>query len=281
MKKIFFFDVDGTLIGKSQKITKRNHQAISLLRKEGHKVFLCTGRMTLSAMGGLEGLEVDGMITLAGGVVQIGDHVIFENSIDKSILKEIIKLFEKYNIFYTLETKVGNFHKKELQEFYLNWIDEHYEEDLVANKLLKEDKIGKYQYDIHDFDTNTTNVQKMMFVSKNKENFEIVKPLLEKQFNINYFSHDDKYVDGELILKDCTKTSGIEKVLQYYNYDISSTVAFGDSMNDYEMLSYVKQAIVFIDAPEEIKSLTNIYFENPDDDGIYKALIQTGFVGSL
>ena len=281
MNKVIFFDVDGTLVGKSQKITENNQKALSLLRKNGYKVFLCTGRMTLSAMIGLEETEIDGMITLAGGVVYVGNDIIFENKIDKNLLKKVIQLFDEHHIYYSLETRLGNFHTKGLQDFYLNWIDEHYKDNPVAKATLKADKIGKNQYLIRDFHMNEMNVQKMTFIAEKRENFEIIQSQLEDIFNINYFSQNEKYIDGELILKDCTKITGIEKILQYYQSDISHTVAFGDSMNDYEMLSYVDTAIAYINAPEQLKALAIDYFDNPDQDGIYQTLLKQGFIDSL
>lgn len=278
MKKYIFFDVDGTLVGKSQKITLRNQKAISTLRKNGHKVFLCTGRMPLSALIGLEELEIDGMITLAGGIVHIGNQIIFENSIDKNILKMVIQLFNDHHVYYSLETKVGNFHTKGLQDFYLNWIDEHYIDDPVANKTLKADKVGKNQYRIEDFDIDKINVQKITFIAEKREDFEAIKLELEAIFNINYFCQNEIYIDGELILKDCTKINGIEKVLQHYQSNVSNTIAFGDSMNDYQMLSYVDTAIAYINAPEQLKTLASDYFDDPDDDGIYKTLLKLGLI---
>ena len=46
--KYVFFDIDGTIRGKSREITKRNREAICKLRENGHKAFLCTGRAPVS-----------------------------------------------------------------------------------------------------------------------------------------------------------------------------------------------------------------------------------------
>lgn len=67
MGKYLFYDVDGTLVGNSQRITMRNKHALLEASAQGHRVFLYTGRAYLSAFLGLDDLEVDGMITHAGG----------------------------------------------------------------------------------------------------------------------------------------------------------------------------------------------------------------------
>lgn len=50
MEKYLFFDIDGTLTGRSQRITERNKRALTRARENGHKIFLCTGRAYRSAL---------------------------------------------------------------------------------------------------------------------------------------------------------------------------------------------------------------------------------------
>lgn len=277
MRKLLFYDVDGTLVGNSFAITQKNKEALDLARQRGHKVFLCTGRAPLSALIGLDGVTTDGMITLAGGVVTIGNKIIYENSIDIDTLHYLMELFNQNHIYYSLETKIGNFHTKGLQDFYLHWIDEHYQNDLQANALLKEDKIGKNQYSIHEYDEQKTNVQKMTFVAEDRKDFEAIQDKLEDIFHIHYFSKEEKYIDGELILKTCTKVHGIQQVLDYYMSD-KDTVAFGDSMNDLQMMKFVNQGIVYEGSPEELKKYAKYYFIDPDQNGIYKVMKKIGLI---
>ena len=44
MKKMIFLDIDGTLISKLGKVSKKVYQAIKKAQKNGNLVFLCTGR---------------------------------------------------------------------------------------------------------------------------------------------------------------------------------------------------------------------------------------------
>lgn len=278
MRKLLFYDVDGTLVGNSFAITEKNKEALDIASQRGHKVFLCTGRAPLSAFIGLDGVKTDGMITLAGGVVTIGSKIIYENSIDIDTLHYLMELFDQNHIYYSLETKIGNFHTKGLQDFYLHWIDEHYQNDPQARALLKEDKVGKNQYSIHEYDEQKTNVQKMTFVAEDRKNFEAIQDKLEDIFHIHYFSKEEKYIDGELILKTCTKVHGIQQVLDYYHMSDKDTVAFGDSMNDLQMMKLVNQGIVYEGAPEELKEYANDFFIDPDQDGIYKVMKKTGLI---
>ena len=45
MKKILFFDVDGTLVDfGASTMSKNTSDALIAAKKNGHKIFLCTGR---------------------------------------------------------------------------------------------------------------------------------------------------------------------------------------------------------------------------------------------
>ena len=50
MGKYLFFDIDGTLIGPSKRVTKNTEEGIKKARANGHKTFLCTGRAPVSIM---------------------------------------------------------------------------------------------------------------------------------------------------------------------------------------------------------------------------------------
>lgn len=64
MGKFLFFDIDGTLIGKSKMVTEKTKLAIQNARQNGHRAFLCTGRAPTSIVGDIRNIEFDGAIIL-------------------------------------------------------------------------------------------------------------------------------------------------------------------------------------------------------------------------
>lgn len=178
---------------------------------------------------------------------------------------------------YTLESKDGNFHTPGLQRFYLNWIDEHFAGDEAAKTILKADKIGKNQYYVGDFEETKNPVHKFNFLAWRREDFEAVQDELSRDFHIHLFYNlagENAGVDGELIPKDCTKAHGMEELLAYYHADIKDTVAFGDSANDFQMISCAGMGVVHIQAPTELKKYAAATFDDPDKDGIYHVMRQ-------
>ena len=84
--KYVFFDIDGTIRGKSREITKRNKEAICKLRENGHKAFLCTGRAPVSITQDILDVGFDGVISAAGSFIQIDGEYIYENFLDSKLL---------------------------------------------------------------------------------------------------------------------------------------------------------------------------------------------------
>ena len=49
---------------------------------------------------------------------------------------------------------------------------------------------------------------------------------------------------------------------------MKDTIAFGDSMNDFQMISEAAYGVVSYLAPDKLKAIADDTFEEPDDDGI-------------
>ena len=68
------------------------------------------------------------------------------------------------------------------------------------------------------------------------------------------------------------------KVCDYLDVPIQDTIAFGDSMNDYQMLEKANQGIVFEGAKEKLLDIAYDTFKDPDQDGIALSLEKLGLI---
>lgn len=93
MGKYLFFDIDGTLLGKSRRITEKTKQAIQRARKNGHKIFICTGRVPAFIVGDVNDIEVDGIVSGVGSFVEIGGQYIFEHYMESQLTEKVV-MFE-------------------------------------------------------------------------------------------------------------------------------------------------------------------------------------------
>lgn len=278
--KYLFFDIDGTLAGKSRRITSETRQAIAKARRLGHKVFLCTGRAPVSIVGDAKELEVDGMVCGAGSFIKIGNRFIYEHYLDRKLLSEVMQLFREHHIMFKLESKDIVYQTGGLQEFF----DARHAKRIKMNAELARFrdllKLGEKRRPICFFDIKRIGVAKIVFVAKDKKEFEACVPELEKNFNIVIFSKpEEAAMNGEIILKTCTKGDGIRRVMDYYHADIADSIGFGDSMNDYQMLETTGSGAVFEGAQEKLKELAQYYFCEPDEGGISQVMAQMGLLG--
>ena len=270
MSKYLFFDIDGTLVGKNKQITKNNAFAIKKARDNGHKVFIATGRAPTTIHDAIWQLNVDGFICSAGSYIYINHELIYEHAIDPDLLKETIDLFENNQMHYTLECIDCLYESKGNQAFFERINKKRFKENLellryfmVNRSKQNRHPISEYHYDIP--------VCKLDFVSPGKKVLTIENEL-NKHFNVVYFREEDTFINGEIIIKDCTKAHGIQHVLDYYEASKEDSIAFGDTMNDYQMLEYAHTSVCYKDSEEKLKALCDYEFESPDNDGIYKVM---------
>lgn len=278
MMKYVFFDIDGTLRGESRTITERTKAAIRQLRKNGHKAFVCTGRAPVSITPDILEIGFDGVISSAGSFIEIDGQYIFESSMDPVLLKKALLLFTNAKVGFTLETKDCLFQSVYAKEFL-----ERREKDRSDNpelaRMVEQRKRNENIKPVSEFDFEKDKVTKIVFISYDKYALLDTVPHLSKDFNVVQFSKpEDDYINGEIIVKDCTKAHAIERVIDYYGASLEDTIAYGDSMNDYQMLEKAHLGIVYEGAKEKLLDIAYDTFIDPDHDGIALSLEKLGLI---
>lgn len=202
MGKFLFFDIDGTLVGKSKMVTEKTKLAIQNARQNGHRAFLCTGRAPTSIVGDIRNIEFDGAICSAGGFVIVDGEYIFENFMNQYILSEVMTLFINNHILFTLETKKALYQTPGVNEFFDQKHQKDCENNLELMRFFQLRRMGENRLPIKDFNILTTGVTKVCFIAPNKQSFYDCVPFLEEFFNIVTFSkEEDDFINGEIILK--------------------------------------------------------------------------------
>lgn len=279
MSKYLFFDVDGTLRGKSRMIHEKTKTALRHLQQEGHKLFICSGRSPAALKGPIvQEIAFDGIIACAGGCILVNGQWIFEHDIERSLLRRVLKTFQDMNILYSLETRDALYQPEALTAYYETKRRLRCQDHPEILKKFEEENRDFIYRPMEAFDDTVTGVPKLSFVSWEPNCFEQIRPMLEESFHIVLFSQSDQSIDGELIPRTCTKADGIQKILDYFHADWKDTIAFGDSMNDYQMIRSVHTGVVYEHAPEELKRQAKFFFRDPDDAGIYHALADMGLL---
>ena len=95
MSKILFFDIDGTLVGFDGKMSESTKLALREARKNGHKIFLCTGRSYNQIYDFLLDFGFDGIVAAAGGYVEYQGKTIFHDVFGEKLVQNVLDKIEK------------------------------------------------------------------------------------------------------------------------------------------------------------------------------------------
>ena len=80
-KKLFVFDIDGTLLNSSQTVPKSTIEAIKKLRQKGHEVSIATGRTLFHAKNVIEELEFNHYIVSNGAAGFLDGEQIYKKTL--------------------------------------------------------------------------------------------------------------------------------------------------------------------------------------------------------
>jgi len=253
-QKAVFFDIDGTLWDDKFQIPDSTRQAIRMLRENGHLTFLCTGRtMSYIQDEQLLSLGFDGVVAGCGTYVEK----------DKKIL--LYKKLEQDKLVRTLKTLEG-------QDFPIVF-------EGRENLYVDEEQFGDDPF-LQVLKSSISN--KLIPITGNEEHWEVSKisidirgrrcrEILESLSDIyDVIYHGTDFV--ELVPKSFSKATGIACACEKLGIAHEDTYAFGDSMNDYDMIHYVKNGIVMGNGLEEVKAIADYVTSELHKDGIYNGL---------
>ncbi|MBQ3665386.1 MAG: Cof-type HAD-IIB family hydrolase [Lachnospiraceae bacterium] len=260
-KKIVFFDIDGTIYSYGKSVPDDTKEAIRQLRKNGHYAVICTGRTKSMIFPQISEVGFDGLIGGAGTYVEFQDRVLHEYHLPKAISDEIIKDMRKNDIF-AIPEGIDNIY------FDVEKMPESYR--YIYNTYIE--NVREHVKDIGNRSDITVSKLSGRFNDESKIEGFIKK--YEKDFNIVF--HAKYYI--EMIPKNYSKAVGIERLISELQIPLRNTYAFGDGMNDYEMLNYVNYPVAMGNATEEFKSLIGCVTDDYDKGGISNALKRFGLI---
>ena len=261
MRKIVFFDIDGTLWDDKNIIPESTKVAIRKLREKGHKAILCSGR----ARGNIRNpklLEIgfDGIIASCGNHVELDGKIVHEKIIEPELVKKIITVCKEYHMPIVLEGPSKH------------WLDEEgFEGDSYVDFLLEElggDVIflNGYSPEIH--------VNKFSALIHPNTNIAAIQEALEEEFDFLFHTGDVL----ECIPAGTSKATGIEWLCNYLGIAKDDIYAIGDSINDLDMFHFVDHSICMGNGTPPAKEAAEYITTDIHEDGIYHALEHYGLI---
>lgn len=254
MKKIIFFDIDGTLIDSIngiKNISPNVKKAIKELQRNGNYAFIATGRPYAFLPSTILDFGFDGFILANGAHIIINNRTIYSDSIDKVFIKTLVEQLENNNIEYVLQGEKYCYMKDCFKNFH-NYLDKIE----VSKRYIK-----------HNYNCEEIDIHKVEVMCEDDEMEEVCLSYINKNPQCSYFSSINKRAI-EVYIKKNTKSRAILQVINYLNISIENTYAFGDGKNDIDMLKEVACGIAMENSSNEVKHIADYITDSVINDGV-------------
>lgn len=255
MMKAGFFDIDGTLINvmrQQTQITEPTRAALQQLRAAGCKTFIASGRPKAYLDPELLDASLfDGYVLMNGALVLYEGKTLYHQPLPKADVKAITELCEQRGVEYILEGAEHTYLRRDFLGF-----EAFYQSIDVDTDLF-----------VREFDVDALEVGKMEFYSTEPMGGGLFQKLLAWPGLTGVMDPYHKK-NLELYAKDITKGSGILHALEALKIPVAESFAFGDGVNDVEMMQTVGLGIAMGNAQPAVKEIAKAAVPSVDDDGV-------------
>lgn len=277
MGKIIFLDVDGTLVDYENRIPESAVRAIHTARKNGHKVYVCTGRSKAEMQPQLWEIGLDGMIGGNGSYVENQGHVVMHQMITLEKCSAIVDWLHERNLEFYLESNQGLFASEHFEERGEKTIQEYMRrkgETDVQKATVRNTFVGM----VFDGELYRNDVNKISYILNSYQDFLDTREHFPDMQNGTWGGKGEIALFGDIGVANITKAHAIEELLKYLGADRADTIAFGDAKVDIPMLEYCAFGVAMGNGGEEIKNMADYITDDVEEDGLYKAFEYLGLL---
>lgn len=269
-KKLFAFDVDGTLLNDQKNVLDSTKKAIQLLIQKGNVVCLSTGRTPVQTIDLISMLNLKHFVIGSGGATIYDLESRTSEILCDKIPDKDLQLMWEYAKKYQRELGFNNGIK-----FWRSYFGKDPHQEINDWKFFYGGTSANPIYDPIEesakafYKENIIQAAIKLESSKIPELIRDLKPLLSDEVDL----HITSGVYFEIGPKNINKYNAIKLMQQKYNILNEDTYCFGDSDNDYEMIKYSGNGVAMGNAIDEIKNIAKYVIENNNTDAIYNFLL--------
>ena len=255
--KLIAADMDGTLLDSNKKLSPYLFDLVKKLKEKQVKFAIASGRQYFNLLENFQDIKEDLVyISDNGSIVYDRGQSIYVDEINKNEVIKALKDVRRGKGMYPILCGVESAYVENDNEIFLENARMYYAklemvEDLMD--VLEKDKICKLAV----FDE----------VDAEKNAFK----LLEK-YNNNLMVCLSGHNWVDLMNLGVNKGKAIKIIQENYNISYDETMAFGDYLNDYEMMQSCKYSYAMENAHPKLKEVCNYIAKSNDEDGVVHAI---------
>ncbi|WP_077622730.1 Cof-type HAD-IIB family hydrolase [Sediminibacillus massiliensis] len=257
--KILFLDIDGTIVKPDHSIEDSTKEAILRVKNQGVEVFLATGRPLHEVADIAEQLNVQSFIGYNGGYAIYKDEIIVDEPMKSSTIEHFVRTAKENDHQMVLYTSEKN--------YFTSMEDKAVQEFIDTFQLKKNDLFGP------EFIDQILGVTLMKLSKTEPARYKVEDDLHFSPVNVGNL--DQCY---DVIRHSVNKGKAISKILNLLEIPKESAIAFGDGMNDREMMQAVGESFAMGNAHPDLFEFAKHKTATVNDDGIYKGLASLGLL---
>lgn len=263
MSSLLFFDIDGTLItlDNSHRMPESTKRALYKAKENGHKIFINTGRVKTAIDKHLLEFGFDGLVCGCGTYIELDGKELLHHTLTREQCVDYAVRLREYKFQTMFEGKnrlfiEGNHGPGSFMEYIYDYFSKN--TDMPIDEADHPDLI---------YDKFTT--------AQMPESDGIAfREVFAKSFNL--IPHGSHVI--EAVPNGYSKATGIQFLVEYLGASLKDCYAFGDSINDIEMLQYVPHSIGMGNAVDKVFEIAEYRTTDILENGIENALHHYGLV---
>ncbi len=267
-QKLIFLDIDGTLTEPGKNVPPPSAvDAVRRAREKGHKVVLCSGR-NYGMLYPVTHYGFDGLVASAGGYIEYNGQVVYDCPMTSEQQARVLDIFKESGIYRTIGGRSHSYTDEGFKEFLSENIQSKANSELLRWRIQIENELGIRPMSEYDGEP----IYGMAFMSRGAERLKKPLQMLQEEFDFCIQDEDAcGIVNGELSSKEFDKGKAVERLCGFLGISKEDTIAFGDSMNDLEMLQAAEIGVCMANGSPSLLKIANMVCPSVLEDGLYSA----------
>ena len=234
------FDLDGTLLDGAHQISELNARVISELRTRGVHVFLASGRTYESMLPYYRSLALDTpLISYNGAKIVYPGGEVLESGLSPEAVTGLVQISHELRVHLNL------YHGE-------TWYTERAESD-EAQWYAKTAGLTPAAF---DFSAWTEGATKALFIA-DPDQLSEVRRAVELRLRDLVATTSSMPTFLEVLKRGVNKGEALHHVMRRYEIELSDVIAFGDGLNDMEMLQAVGRGVAMENGFEELRAIAD------------------------
>ncbi|MEV7974356.1 HAD hydrolase family protein [Cellulomonas sp. NPDC089187] len=278
LRRIIFLDVDGTFADHGD-VPPGHVAAVRAARAAGHRVLLCTGRPKSMLPERIVEAGFDGIVASAGGYVEVDGELLADRRFPAEIAARAIEVLTRHQCAYVLEAPDALYGPPDVRErLRVAW----------EARLRADPDEPRHEGPIDILDGLTPDVDLATASFAKITCFDSLVPVdqLAAEMGPQITALPSSIPGlgdraGEIYVAAVDKSIGIRDVIAHLGVPREHTIAFGDGLNDLEMLEFAGIGVAIEDGDPAVIAVADRTAPPPRAEGLVTAFIELGLIDGI